>query len=220
MGTPFMDQAIKLGHIQAIFDTAKGNFKASPVLALDSLLKFKKISERGHGYLLHDAYKLYKEGRYEQALLSYRMGAFCGLEIAQENVAYLFERQTNSDLSMQAFPYWNRAAIQGSSRARIKLADYYYYGEGGVRQDFSIAAEHYRFAEELRDSQAAFNLAYMYEHGLGIQMVEILIYYCSYGYLLTTLFRITIWRKGITTRQSNMNQRHICLVKQVLSRLF
>ena len=226
MGTPFMDQAIKLGHIQAIFDTAKSNFKAAsagaPALTLDAIHKFKKISERGHGYLLHDAFQLLREGRIDQSLLSYRLAAFCGFEVAQENVAFIIEAQKYPNASTHAFHFWNRAAIQGSSRARVKLADYYYYGSsdgsGGVRQDYYVAVEHYRFAEELRDPQAAFNLAYMYEHGLGLQQVNIektcrLLKICL-------IFRIIIWQRDITTGQLNMNPKLTCPVRLVPSKSF
>ena len=56
--------------------------------------------------------------------------------------------------------------------ARVKLGDYYYYGQG-TEVNYEAAAGQYRIASDKQSSaQAMFNLAYMYECGLGLQKVS------------------------------------------------
>lgn len=63
----------------------------------------------------------------------------------------------------------------GNAFARIKIGDYHYYGYG-TKQDYQTAATHYSIAaDKYHSAQAMFNLAYMYEHGLGITKVIILV---------------------------------------------
>lgn len=79
----------------------------------------------------------------------------------------------DSEFSQQvrALMYWSRAAGQGYSAALVKLGDYYYYGLG-TKVDYETAAMHYKFASENHNNaQALFNLAYMHEHGLGMEQV-------------------------------------------------
>ena len=55
--------------------------------------------------------------------------------------------------------------------ARVKLGDYYYYGQG-TEVNYEAAAGQYRIASDKQSSaQAMFNLAYMYEQGYGLQKV-------------------------------------------------
>lgn len=53
----------------------------------------------------------------------------------------------------------------------MKLGDYYYYGLG-TEVSYEAAATQYRLAsDKLATPQAMFNLAYMYEHGQGLEKV-------------------------------------------------
>jgi len=60
------------------------------------------------------------------------------------------------------------AANQGSVESRVRIGDYYYYGFISGKQDASKAAKHYRKAAQLKDPQAMFSLATMYENGEGL----------------------------------------------------
>lgn len=61
--------------------------------------------------------------------------------------------------------------LSGNAFARVKIGDYHYYGYG-TKKDYETAATHYSIAADKHHSaQAMFNLAYMYEHGLGIAKV-------------------------------------------------
>ena len=63
--------------------------------------------------------------------------------------------------------------------ARVKLGDYYYYGQG-TTVNYEAAASQYRIASDKQaSSQAMFNLAYMYEQGYGLQKV------CKYQFELS-----------------------------------
>jgi TPR repeat protein len=71
----------------------------------------------------------------------------------------------------RALGYWNKAANQGDLSALVRVADYYYYGLG-VEQEHREAADLYMVAESGLHAQAAFNLGYLYEHGLGVPQVR------------------------------------------------
>ncbi|XP_006878039.1 PREDICTED: protein sel-1 homolog 2-like, partial [Chrysochloris asiatica] len=59
--------------------------------------------------------------------------------------------------------------VEGNAFARVKIGDYHYYGYG-TKKDYQTAATHYSIAaDKYHSAQAMFNLAYMYEHGLGIE---------------------------------------------------
>ena len=56
--------------------------------------------------------------------------------------------------------------------ARVKLGDYYYYGQG-TEVNYEAAASQYRIASDKQSSaQAMFNLAYMYQQGYGLKKVS------------------------------------------------
>ncbi|XP_030052207.1 protein sel-1 homolog 2 [Microcaecilia unicolor] len=120
------------------------------------------------------AYFAYKDGKIDLSLVQYMLLAEMGYETAQSNAAYIMESQSSNILRKDAvyplaFLLWNRAAAQGNAFARVKIGDYHFYGIG-TKIDHATAASHYRLAsEQHRSAQAMFNLAYMYEHGLGTE---------------------------------------------------
>ncbi|XP_055494877.1 protein sel-1 homolog 1-like isoform X8 [Leucoraja erinacea] len=136
---------------------------------------YKNVCERGQWTeRFLSAYFAYKENDIDSAFLQYLFLAEQGYETAQSNTAHVLEyEQTSLNLKIDCYHmaliYWNRAAAQGYSYARIKLGDYYFYGRG-TKVDYETAAIHYRLAaEQQRSAQAMFNLAYMYEYGLGTE---------------------------------------------------
>ena len=70
-------------------------------------------------------------------------------------------------MNQLAFDNFYLAAEQGNIEARVKIGDYLYYGLG-VEKELEKAADQYHIAERSGSSQAAFNVAYMYENGLGV----------------------------------------------------
>uniref|UniRef100_A0A8C0GGJ9 SEL1L2 adaptor subunit of SYVN1 ubiquitin ligase n=1 Tax=Chelonoidis abingdonii TaxID=106734 RepID=A0A8C0GGJ9_CHEAB len=107
------------------------------------------------------AYFAYQDGNIDSSLIQYALLAEMGYEVAQSNSAYILESGKRTLL------LWNRAAAQGNAFARVKTGDYHFYGYG-TKRDYVTAAIHYSLAVDHHIAQAMFNLAYMYEHGLGI----------------------------------------------------
>ncbi|XP_056669843.1 protein sel-1 homolog 2 isoform X2 [Monodelphis domestica] len=119
------------------------------------------------------AYFAYKDGDINSSLVQYALLAEMGYEVAQSNSAFILESKKATILEKEkmypmALLLWHRAAIQGNAFARIKIGDYHYYGYG-TKKDYQTAVTHYSIAvDKYHNAQAMFNLAYMYEHGLGI----------------------------------------------------
>ncbi len=64
-----------------------------------------------------------------------------------------------------------RFHTSGYAEARVKLGDYYYYGQG-TSVNYEVAAHQYRMASDKQTcAQAMFNLGYMYQEGLGLEKV-------------------------------------------------
>ncbi|KAH0514660.1 Protein sel-1-like protein 2 [Microtus ochrogaster] len=135
---------------------------------------YNGVCELGHwAEKFLTAYFAYKDGDVDSSLVQYALLAEMGYEVAQSNSAFILESKKAKILEKEkmypmALLLWNRAAIQGNAFARVKIGDYHYYGYG-TKKDYETAATHYSIAADKHHSaQAMFNLAYMYEHGLGI----------------------------------------------------
>lgn len=135
---------------------------------------FKNVAERGTwSKILMDAFTDYKEGKVLNSYIKYSFLAELGYEVAQSNAASLLDNHelqkyySSNESYTRAFMYWSRSATQGYSVARVKLGDYYYYGQG-INVDYELAAAQYRLASD-RSAQALFNLGYMHEQGLGLK---------------------------------------------------
>ncbi|KAL0595517.1 Protein sel-1-like protein 2 [Plecturocebus cupreus] len=142
---------------------------------------YKGVCERGHwAEKFLTAYFAYKDGDIDSSLVQYALLAEMGYEVAQSNSAFILESKKANILEKEkmysmALLLWNRAAIQGNAFARVKIGDYHYYGYG-TKKDYQTAATHYSIAaDKYHSAQAMFNLAYMYEHGLGIAKVILLL---------------------------------------------
>ncbi|PAA58781.1 hypothetical protein BOX15_Mlig010284g1, partial [Macrostomum lignano] len=138
---------------------------------------YKNVAERGRwSDQLMEAHRLYKEesGSAYAALLRYLFLADSGYEVAQSNAAYILDQNPEAffpanESYSRARQLWSRAAGQSYAQARLKLADYHYYGLGGPA-NLEQAASLYRAASDQQsNAQAMFNLAYMYERGLGLE---------------------------------------------------
>jgi len=125
-----------------------------------------------------NAQKAYEQADFDTALTLYEKAAQMGYELAQSNAAFIYDmalyspnflpNNTNEERYRRAFRYFALARGQMSGWALLKLGDYYYYGLGDLSVNYAKAYECYRYASELRQPQATFNLGYMHEHGLGI----------------------------------------------------
>lgn len=144
--------------------------------AVDS---FKLVAERGEwDRMLSRAFKDFKNQDYEAAFVKYAVMAQQGYEIAQHNAAYLLDHDfltpslsssTATESAAASMMLYKFAALQGNVDANLKIGDYYYYGKGGHQVDFTKASAHYSLASKRSNAQAMFNLALMYEHGIGVE---------------------------------------------------
>ncbi len=141
---------------------------------------------------MEDATDSFYENDLETAMLEFLVTAERGYEIAQSNIGYMIDKgyypTTKSNLFGKEDPlhvgmiYWNRAANQGNVDARIKMGDYFYYGNGQAssahpwrllphgKADFTKAAAYYQTAADSEHSaQAMWNLGWMHETGTGVE---------------------------------------------------
>lgn len=124
---------------------------------------------------MQEAYAAYSDGRPNEALVRYLFLSELGLEVAQNNAAHVLMNarpvlyDTNASVAI-ALRLWWMAAKQGSSAARLKLGDAFFYGYG-IPIDLNEALQYYRLAGEDNFRplpQALFNLGVMHEHGQGV----------------------------------------------------
>ncbi|CAN7995192.1 unnamed protein product [Ixodes hexagonus] len=177
MAIKYYTLASQSGHVLAFYNLAQMHATGTgTVRSCNTAVElFKNVAERGRWTekLMH-AYSDYRDGKVDAALVKYAFLAELGYEVAQSNSAFILDRgESNYFLKNETFAwallYWNRAATQGYSVARVKLGDYHYYGYG-TTVDYETAATHYRLAsEQQHNAQAMFNLGYMHEQGLGLK---------------------------------------------------
>lgn len=139
----------------------------------------------------------YEKGDYSGSLIAYIFAGELGYKVGSTNAAWLLDQHkipsadysriftvntTEGNRYTLAHPLWNRAANQGNVDARVKLGDYYYNELLGQNihnssQNKEKAAEYYKLAAEHEFSAIAmyafklnnrWNLAFMYETGLGV----------------------------------------------------
>jgi SEL1 protein len=138
---------------------------------------YKRAADKGEWREVHDtANELFQEGEVDRSLILYEELAERGYEVAQSNVAYIYDSDLQSDWFLhssidrrkKAFRYYRRSAEQLNAQSHLKLGDYYYYGLGGVARDLSKAAAYYRYASDMHNAQATFNIGYMHQWGEGL----------------------------------------------------
>ncbi|XP_053743590.1 protein sel-1 homolog 1 [Synchiropus splendidus] len=174
----FFNLASQAGHILAFYNLAQMHATGTGVMRSchTAVELFKNVCERGRwSERLMTAYRSFKEGETDAALVQYLLLAEQGYEVAQSNVAFILDQTEGAKIFSEnetyprALLHWTRAAAQGYTVARIKLGDYHFYGYG-TDVDYETAVIHYRLASEQQNgAQAMFNLGYMHEKGLGIK---------------------------------------------------
>eukprot|EP01103_Thecamoeba_quadrilineata_P012454 TRINITY_DN3213_c0_g1_i2.p1 TRINITY_DN3213_c0_g1~~TRINITY_DN3213_c0_g1_i2.p1 ORF type:complete len:323 (-),score=59.99 TRINITY_DN3213_c0_g1_i2:34-1002(-) len=167
------------GNLRAMYHLATLHLSSGdqPRSCSTAIKILKKFVEKVYtDKLMDDAFLTYESGDYARALHLYETAAEMGVEIAQSNAAFMYEKGVappdfaKDDLSRyrSAFRYYSMSSDQQSSSSHLKLGDFYYYGLGDLGSDFRKSVYHFRQASDLRHAQASFNLGYMHEHGLGL----------------------------------------------------
>ncbi|SCV68301.1 BQ2448_422 [Microbotryum intermedium] len=146
---------------------------------------YKLVAERGDWdhEVWWEAERAWERGDEHQALLGYWFMAERGYEPAQNNVAWILDRDkqnlrmplldvghADNTSDRLALAYWTRSAAQDNVDALVKMGDYYYKGIGnGAGPNVEKAAACYLSAVNTRTSaMAMWNLGWMHEHGYGV----------------------------------------------------
>lgn len=161
----YLAQAFHQGYVLAQFEMAKRNMN-NLMLCMFNVILLRTVVENGPEMLLfEEAYQDYKEGDPEVALSKYIFLADHGHQMAQFNAAKIL---LEAKSYRRAMVYLHRSANQGNVQARLQFGDLFYYGHGLPRPDLITAFLAYKEAFAKNSPQASFNLAYMYQHGLGV----------------------------------------------------
>ncbi|KAI0692089.1 HCP-like protein [Cytidiella melzeri] len=152
---------------------------------------FKMVAERGvwDDNILREAeiaWNMGTEHGKELALLLWWIAAERGIEVAQNNLAYVLDQDRSilrftrfaphslsNDTARLALTQWTRSAAQHNIDSLVKVGDYYYHGLGVSDEPTEIryekAAGFYQSAAGTGMSALAlWNLGYMYENGVGV----------------------------------------------------
>lgn len=168
-------EALRGGYVLAGFELAKMNMAEERTCGLARLL-LQSMLEKHPSLVLHDeAVDLFKAGRWGPAFSRFLYVAAQGFESARFNAAFVLERMARHErdpipLRERALILWSLAADQGDVAAILKTGDYFYHGWGvpGGAPTPTTAAAYYHKAMERKSGQAAFSLAYLHQHGLGV----------------------------------------------------
>ena len=110
----------------------------------------------------------YNAGDYATALQEWTPLAEAGDEVAQYNLAWMYDSGLGVPQDYKEAAKWYQlAADQGDADAQINLGFMYKYGNG-VPQDYKEAVKWYRLAVEQGFAEAQTNLGLMYENGQGV----------------------------------------------------
>ena len=186
----YFDLGFRHGHIEAMYHLAEinNNGVGRERSCGHATAYYKLVAEKVE--TIHSSFEeanaAYEEGDLENALVGFMMAAEQGYEQAQANVAYILDEQ-KSIFSLDALlpwkakassivrnallslVYWTRSARQSNIDSMVKMGDYYLKGYG-VEVDLEKAATCYQSAAEMQQSaQAAWNLGWMHENGIGVE---------------------------------------------------
>jgi len=121
--------------------------------------------------LMGVALRAYEQQRPQRALLHYLLAAHAGVEVAQQNVGFLYANsplplraKTGALYSQRATQYLKLAALQGSKEAQVQLANLL-----AEKSDHATANELYKEAAQAGSRDAIWHLGMSYLHGKGVE---------------------------------------------------
>lgn len=191
--------AASRGHILATYRLAHLTLKGLGVAqSCEAAVQgFKAVSEFGDwAHALTLAHRKFHQGEKLESLQLFTQMAALGIESAQSNAAYILSRlycppwirphtvtddmadwpqtetafQSNkTECEKRALSLHLQSAGQGNGEAVLRVGDYFYYGQAGLRRDKRTAATYYQMAADFRQTHALFNLGLMHEIGDGVQ---------------------------------------------------
>lgn len=169
------------GQLEAGTLVAMFNMRGHPKITRNVRLALdwaRYVSEKNPatGILLAKGLKAYRKNNWPTAFVYYVMSASTGVEVANFNLAYLCEEDSEGLVAFMAkeckWRHYNlstqRAAKDVNPYAWIKMAEYHYYGSARNKRDPQAAADMYCNAALKGDPQGLFSLAYLVEEGIQI----------------------------------------------------
>lgn len=185
----FLLKAADLGHLKARYMVGRMRMRGIAPARYDcsgSVRHFKKVAERGlWNKILARALRAYEKGDYGSALYRYLQAAHAGIEVAQYNAAFMYERGETGDLGSgdaeegadvargdriaEALELYKMCGAQGNREgaalSMLRAGDLMY--EQGT--NFEEAALSYGKAAKMRNAEAMFNLGMMHALGRGLK---------------------------------------------------
>ncbi|KAF0744070.1 hypothetical protein Ae201684_001333 [Aphanomyces euteiches] len=159
----FEDAAKSFGHFDSIFELGKAamNIDGLHERRIDDALLYLGVASAGGdwGKVARQGFDAYLKKQYDRAIWKYHEAREYGYEVAAGNLAYLYGLvgKNSSKYLLEA----------KEKEASLRLGDCYYYGKGGVSQDFDMALVWYSRASADGLSVGAYNVGYMTEYGIG-----------------------------------------------------
>lgn len=147
----------------------------SDILCEVSLPSYREVALAGEwSEILFAAYEDFTQGRFNAAAIKYMLLSDMGYEAALINLGQILQNDQVSlyyaldERNYQERLAWELASNSSIAVGSLELAHHYYYGTGGLKSNFSKAANLYHRAMS-KSAEAAFNLAYLYEWGEGVK---------------------------------------------------
>lgn len=165
--------AMQQGSVLAGFELAKLQMDDEANCSVTRLLLRSTLEKHPSVPLIEEGVEYFYAGKHGQAISRFLYMAEQGYEIAQYNLAFVLHtmaRKRNDEaLYRRALVWWTASADLGHVGAMLTVGDYYYYGLGIGASLPTTAAAYYYAACRKRSPQAAFNLGYLYQRGLGVE---------------------------------------------------
>ena len=138
---------------------------------------YRNVAQAGQWHhLLYAAYKDFKNDHFDASALKFMLLSDLGYSSAHVNLARLLQRNeitlydSKESVMLNEFQAWSKAAQNFNPVGFLHLGHHYYYGIQGITDiNKAEALENYRQASLLGNSEASFNLAYLYEWGEGVE---------------------------------------------------
>lgn len=196
----------------------------------NTAMYYKIFVERLERYFmphLKYAFDELRFGNFKNALIGYLIAAEQGLENAQVSTSYLLfqlqpfilkhkKKTFSKERIDSSLKYLERASLQNNVDATVLLGDLYLNGVVGSNfsTDYSKAFTYFNKAAHQHSSHGCYNLAYMYEYGLGPADSSVDYFMAKRYYDLSLKYR------DVTDRNSNKIPINLALLRLRLKFLF
>lgn len=189
----FFQAAARFGHMQSNYYVGVMLLRGVSPASKDCTMAtpyLKLVAQQGvWNNILSKAYRAYERGSYAHALFRYLLAAHAGIELAQYNAAFMYERNTLTNRNGLSITSWGlrdvelgkqyadrnavvedalelyqMSASQGHSDSMVRMGDLAF----GEAKDFGRAASAYERAVKQRNAEAMFNLGWMHARGFGM----------------------------------------------------